>query len=130
MNYESSSGHAYFLWWNMGDERLSPRARGIISDGQNQLFLSAASAWEIAIKTSEGRLILPDNPEKNVAERLSLHRIFPLPIHLSHALHAFNLPEYHLDPFDRMLVAQSQLENLPILTADLNIASYEVEVIW
>jgi PIN domain nuclease of toxin-antitoxin system len=119
-----------FLWWNMGDERLSAQARKFIADGQNQLFFSAVSAWEIAIKTGKGRLVLPDDPERYVAERLVLHRIIPLPIQLSHALHVFNLPEYHLDPFDQMLVAQSQLEKLPILTADPNIARYEVEVIW
>jgi len=119
-----------FLWWNLGDERLSSQVCRIIADGRNQLFLSAVSAWEIAIKTSRGRLVLPETPEKYVAERLILHQITPLSIQLSHALHVFNLPPYHLDPFDRMLVAQSQLEKLPILTADPNIARYEVEVIW
>ena len=119
-----------FLWWNLGDERLSPRAHNFIADGQNELFFSAASAWEIAIKTGRGRLVLPETPDRYVAERLVLHHIIPLPIQLSHALHVFALPEYHQDPFDRLLIAQSQLEKLPILTADANIARYEVEVIW
>jgi PIN domain nuclease of toxin-antitoxin system len=119
-----------FLWWNMGDARLSPQAYRFIADGQNQLFFSAASAWEIAIKTGKGRLVLPDAPERYVAERLALHRIAPLPIQLSHALQVFNLPEYHTDPFDRILVAQSQLDKLPIITSDPNIAQYGVEIIW
>jgi PIN domain nuclease of toxin-antitoxin system len=119
-----------FLWWNLGDDRLSKRVYRFITDGKNQLFLSAVSAWEIAIKTGHGRLVLPDSPERYMAERLVLHNITPMPIQLSHALHVFNLPEYHQDLFDRLLVAQSQLEKLPIITSDQNIARYEVEVIW
>lgn len=119
-----------FLWWNMDDRRLSPAARDFIGDGSNELYFSAACAWEIAIKAGRGRLALPEPPEKYVATRLALHRIQALPIQLSHALRVYALPELHRDPFDRLLVAQSQLEGLSILTADENIRQYGVETIW
>ncbi len=119
-----------FLWWNMDDPRLSGRARQILADGSNEIFLSAASAWEIAIKTARGRLTLPEPPTSYVPNRMALHHFHHLPIQVSHALHVFKLPDLHQDPFDRLLVAQSQLEELPILTADEIIARYEVEIIW
>ena len=119
-----------FLWWNMDDPQLSPAAQGFIADGGNELFFSAASAWEIAIKASRGKLVLPEPPEKYVAARLALHRIQSLPIQLSHALRVYELPELHRDPFDRLLIVQSQMEDLPILTADENIRRYEVQTIW
>lgn len=119
-----------FLWWNADAPQLSEAVRAIIADGDNQIFLSAASAWEIAIKAALGRLSLPEPPEQYVANRLTLHRMQGLPIQLSHALRVYSLPEIHRDPFDRLLVAQSQMEKMPILTADENISSYEVEVIW
>jgi PIN domain nuclease of toxin-antitoxin system len=119
-----------FLWWNLDDPQISSVAREFISDGTNEVFLSAASAWEIAIKCARGRLVLPETPDKYVASRVSLHHFLPLPVQLSHALHVFNLPDIHQDPFDRLLVAQSQLERLPILTSDPEIIRYEVDIIW
>ena len=119
-----------FLWWNIDDPQLSPIARDFIVDRRNELYFSAASAWEIAIKAGRGKLVLPEPPEKYVATRLALHRIHALPIQLSHALRVYELPELHRDPFDRLLVVQSQMEDLPILTADENIRRYDVETIW
>ena len=119
-----------FLWWNTNDSNLSQIARKILADGRNEIFLSAASAWEIAIKVARKRLILPEPPGRYVAERMSLHNFQGLPIQISHALHIYNLPAHHQDPFDRLLVAQSQLEKLPILTADPEIAQYDVEILW
>lgn len=119
-----------FLWWNLDDPALSDAVREIISDGRNEIFLSAASTWEIAIKAAKGRLTLPDTPDQYVADRLSLHRISALPIEISHTLRVFDLPQIHADPFDRLLIAQSQMERLPILTADAEIIRYQVDVIW
>jgi PIN domain nuclease of toxin-antitoxin system len=119
-----------FLWWNMDDPQLAPSIREVISDGHNELFLSAASAWEISIKAGRGRLILPASPQKYVTDRLVLHGVQPLPISLSHALCVYNLPDHHRDPFDRLLVAQGQAENMPILTADPMIAKYDVKTIF
>jgi PIN domain nuclease of toxin-antitoxin system len=119
-----------FLWWNMNDPQLSPSIRDIIIDGRNELYLSAASAWEIAIKAGRGRLTLPESPERYVASRLMQHRFRPLPILLPHALRVYGLPEHHRDPFDRLLVAQGQLEDMPILTADPYIAKYNVKTVF
>ena len=119
-----------FLWWIADSPRLSARAREVIRDSNNELVFSAASGWEIAIKAQLGRLQLPDNLEQFIVEQLSLNTILVLPIQLRHALHVYTLPQHHRDPFDRMLVAQSQVENLPVLTTDPQIAQYEVKTIW
>lgn len=119
-----------FLWWITDNPQLSSRVREIIRDGNNELFLSAASGWEIVIKAQLGRLNLPDNLEHFISEQLTINSIYSLPVQMSHALHIFVLPNHHQDPFDRILVAQAQLENLAILTADQQIARYPVEVIW
>ena len=119
-----------FLWWITDNAELSPRAREVVGDGDNTLFLSAASGWEIAIKAKLGRLQLPDTPERFVFEHMSQNAITGLPIQLSHALHVYTLPDYHRDPFDRVLIAQSQLEKLPIVTKDPQISHYSAEVIW
>ncbi len=119
-----------FLWWNLDDPRLSRTAHRLISDGSNKIYLSSASAWEIAIKASIGRLTLPEKSEKYVPSRMALHRIQPLPIQVSHALGTESLEKIHNDPFDRLLVAQCQLENLPLLTADPKITQYNIEIIW
>jgi len=119
-----------FLWWITDDPRLSLRAREIIANGANVLFLSAASGWEIAIKAKLGRLRLPDEPERFILKQLESNAIEVLPVQMSHALHVYALPDHHRDPFDRLLIAQAQLEKLPILTADPQISRYEVETIW
>ncbi len=119
-----------FLWWIDNNPKLSSRAREIISDAGNAIFLSAVSGWEIAIKTRLGKLTLPGDLERFIADQLAANAFSGLPIQLSHALHVYTLPAIHRDPFDRILVAQSQLEDMPILTADLQIAKYPVEVIW
>lgn len=114
----------------MDDPRLSRRARELIADGANQLFFSAASGWEIAIKAQLGRLQLTNTPARFIPEQLAVNAIEVLPVQLSHALRVFSLPPHHRDPFDRLLVAQAQLEVLPILTADPQLARYAVRVIW
>lgn len=119
-----------FLWWNLDSPQLSNAAREFIGNGRNQIYLSAASAWEIAIKYAKGRLTLPEVPEAYVAGRLQRHNFLVLPIHISHALQVAHLPDIHADPFDRLLIAQSQIEKLPLLTADSFIPQYQVETIW
>ena len=119
-----------FLWWITDDQRLSSQVREIIADGTNEILFSAASGWEIAIKTRLGRLQLPDDPEIFIPEQLELNAIEVLPVQIGHALHVYQLPSHHRDPFDHLLIAQAQLEKLPILTADPQISRYPVEVIW
>ena len=119
-----------FLWWNMDDPQLSEAARSFIADGGHEIFFSAASAWEIAIKYARGRLMLPLAPQRYVAQRLAHYGFQVLPIQLGHALAVAELPPLHQDPFDRLLVAQSRLEGLPIITGDAVIGRYQVAVIW
>src|SRR5438128_1556979 len=119
-----------FLWWVQNDPRLSDRVREIMSDISTTLYLSAASGWAIAIKTQLGKLQVFSNLEEFIAEQLRLNDIDTLPITLRHGLHVATLPPHHRDPFDRMLVAQCQLEHLPMLTADTQIAKYAIQTIW
>ncbi|MDD5265201.1 MAG: type II toxin-antitoxin system VapC family toxin [Candidatus Bipolaricaulis sp.] len=118
------------LWWIAEDARLSPRARDVMADGRNVLLVSAASGWEIAIKVGLGRIELPRPIAAFLSEQLRQNQMDVLPVQMSHALRVQELPPLHRDPFDRMLVAQSQLERLPILTADPSIARYDAEVVW
>lgn len=119
-----------FLWWALNDPQLSPSCRNIISDPTNTIYFSAASAWEIAIKSQIGKLPLPESPVIYIPAKLRHNGFTPLPISVDHSVHTFNLPLHHRDPFDRILVAQSVIENLPILTADALIALYGVRTIW
>ena len=119
-----------FLWWITDDIQLSKQAREIMRDDNNALYLSAASGMEIAIKTKLGKLEIEGSVPQYIAEQLHQNAIQTLPIQMSHALHVYTLPFHHRDPFDRLLVAQSQLEGLPILTVDTMIEQYDVEVIW
>jgi len=119
-----------FLWWNTEDPQLSSRAREMIADGQNEVFLSAASVWEISIKTAKGKLVLPEVPLQYILSRMGLYRFRPLPVQISHAVRIYDLPRHHEDPFDRLLIAQSQVESIPLISADTEIRKYEVEIIW
>ncbi len=119
-----------FLWWVMDDARLSLQARAVLRDGRNTLVVSAATGWEIAIKARLGKMMLPRDPAEFILQQIRHNHLSPLAIELAHALRVFTLPDIHRDPFDRILVAQSQLEQLPIVSADPQIRQYEVNVIW
>ncbi len=119
-----------FLWWNEDNAELSKKVLKILIDPANTLVLSVASAWEIAIKTQSGKLRLPEDAANYVRSRSAHYGMEILPIHLTHALALQSLPSLHRDPFDRILIAQSQIENLPILTADPAIRGYPVDTIW
>jgi PIN domain nuclease of toxin-antitoxin system len=119
-----------FLWWVTNNPQLSLTTRSIIADRNNQIFFSVASGWEIAIKAQLGKLQLPDQLELFLTNQLTVNSFVLLPIQLNHALHTYHLSNHHKDPFDRILVAQSQVENLPIMTLDSKIAQYGVTVIW
>ena len=119
-----------FLWWISDDDRLPPSARSIIGNRENELFLSAATGWEIAIKAKLGRIHLPGKIDSFIAEQLDLNDIYSLPIQMSHALNVYDLPNHHRDPFDRLIISQAQLEKMSILTMDPQIARYGVKVAW
>ncbi len=114
-----------FLWWKENNPRLSLHARDAIADAK-LIFVSAASAWEIAIKSSLGRIRLPRPFSEGVDESGFLE----LPIQFRHAAAVELLPSHHADPFDRMLVAQAKVERLVIVTHDRAIEPYGAPVIW
>jgi PIN domain nuclease of toxin-antitoxin system len=113
------------LWWLADDSRLSKRARALMADPTNGLTVSAATAWEIAIKQVLGRLTLDGNLEQAVREQ----GFTMLPVTFTHAAETLTLPAIHRDPFDRMLVAQARVENLPLLTVDPHVLQYPANVI-
>jgi PIN domain nuclease of toxin-antitoxin system len=117
-----------FLWLLAEPERLGGYIASLEDPG-NELLLSAASSWEIAIKVQLGRLDLPDNPRRYVPDRMRAIGAEPLPVQHSHALAVRDLPPLHSDPFDRLLVAQARDLRLWIVTADPQIARYEVETL-
>lgn len=119
-----------WLWWLSDPDRLNREAHRAMADERNALFLSAASSWEIAIKVGLGKLRLPQAADKYVPQRLAEQGTSSLPIEHAHALNVANLPPYHRDPFDRLLVSQAQLERLTLLTADPQLLAYDVPVIW
>ncbi len=117
-----------FLWMHADPGRLGS-ARALLEDGDNELFLSAASAWEIAIKSSIGKLALPEPPGRYVADRLVVGAVTPMPVRHDHALAVADLPRHHNDPFDRLLIAQARIEGLPLITADEALRPYDVELV-
>jgi len=119
-----------FLWAITEDARLSEPARQIFLSGANQLFLSVASLWEIVVKVQIGKLPLPKRTDQYLLDQLSRNAVQTLPVQASHVLRLFKLPHHHSDPFDRVLIAQSQAEGLPILTADPLIRKYPVKTMW
>jgi PIN domain nuclease of toxin-antitoxin system len=113
------------IWAFADDPRLAPSARELIGDGNNQVFVSAATAWEIAIKRALGKLEAPSD----YLEGLRRYRFTPLDITTEHALGVERLPPHHDDPFDRVLVAQAQAERLTMVTRDRRISAYDIRVV-
>ena len=119
-----------FLWWITDDARLSKRARGFIADPDNELLLSAASAWEMAIKASLGKLEVAGELVELVTAEMNANAINGLAVTVQHALRVLALPHHHRDPFDRLLVAQCQIEDVPIVSGDAQYRKYGVKRIW
>lgn len=116
-----------WLWLVAAPERLSSEARTLLASGETRVFLSAASAWEMSIKQELGRLDLGGAAEHVIPELMLRSDVAALGITHPHALRAGGLPRHHRDPFDRLLIAQSQIEGLPLMTGDTAFASYDVE---
>jgi PIN domain nuclease of toxin-antitoxin system len=119
-----------FLWVTTGARDLSARARSLFRDPGNEVYLSAVSAWEIAVKHQLGRLELSDPPEEFVPRARADHGILPLDLSEETVLWISRLPPLHRDPFDRMLVCQALASGLTILTPDRQIAAYPVRTAW
>ena len=119
-----------FLWFAAGDERLSPRARRRIEDPAHDKFLSVASIWEAAIKTSLGKLRLSISLEAVIDEGAVRNGIALLDVRRDHAAAVEHLPFHHRDPFDRLLVCQAIIEKMEIISADADLDPYPVRRVW
>lgn len=119
-----------FIWSYEEPERLSEVVLAKLSDPANSLFLSVASVWEMQIKIQRGKLKFDDPLSTVIAEQQDVNRIRIMPIELSHALFLESLPFHHKDPFDRMLIAQSSVEDMTIVSRDVHLSSYGVKLLW
>lgn len=118
-----------WLWLHTRPARLSDESRAVLADARNELVLSAIVPWEIAIKHARGRLPIARPLDVFLSLAAAAVRTTPLPVEHRHAVHVGTLPLHHRDPFDRMLIAQAQVEGLTILTADPHFRRYDVEVL-
>jgi PIN domain nuclease of toxin-antitoxin system len=114
-----------FLWWLAADRRLQKSVNELIANPANRIWLSAASAWEMEIKSTLGKLATPGDLER----QLAANAIDTLPIHLRHVQRLRDLPFIHADPFDRILVAQSIADELVLITADPVVARYPCRLV-
>jgi PIN domain nuclease of toxin-antitoxin system len=119
-----------FLWSLGAEQKLNSRATKLLSSSSSELYLSAASSWEIAIKFALGSLTLPRAASEFIPHGLRLLAIRSLDITHLHSLAAGDLPSHHRDPFDRMLIAQARAEEMVLLTADSTFKAYDVETVF
>lgn len=120
-----------FLWWIADNPSLSQIARECVANPENEIYLSAVSVWEIAIKVRSGRLTLfSGDIDTFIRHQVSQNQFQSLPVTLSHSAKIHTLSNHYRDPFDQMLVAQCIVENMPILSVDPKIHSYGVDVLW
>ena len=120
-----------WLWWFAQPERLSEEAIAHIANETNELWFSVASVWEMSIKVAIGKLPLPEPIDSYISTRMVQLGTRTLEITATHALRAAALPLHHRDPFDRMLIAQAQLENMTLVSADLMFRQYsDISLLW
>lgn len=117
-----------WLWLISKPEKLPSEFVDEVRSPTVELFLSAASAWELAIKHSIGKIALPTDPSQFVPRSMTASGVSGLPVSLTHALAVAGLPPHHRDPFDRLLVAQAQVEKLCLATADRAMTAYDVDL--
>jgi PIN domain nuclease of toxin-antitoxin system len=118
-----------FIWSDSEPERLSKTVTEIISDSSNFLFLSVITIWEIQIKFQIGKMLLR-NPIEELIKEQQENNVVILPVNLSHVLKVGELPLYHRDPFDRLLIAQALVEGFTLLSKDENFKAYPATVLW
>jgi PIN domain nuclease of toxin-antitoxin system len=119
-----------FLWIILDDKQLSNTARDLFVDPTQEVYLSSISTWEIALKHGQGKLPLPDLPERFVPEQRARHDIEPLPLDELSTFHLYRLPGLHRDPFDRMLICQAIEHAMVVLTPDRLITQYPIKTVW
>jgi PIN domain nuclease of toxin-antitoxin system len=119
-----------WLWLLSEPEKLSRAVLQKFDGSKDDFFLSSASVWEISIKWSKGKLSLPEPPATHVPNRMFALGVRPLPISQAHALAVAALPAHHHDPFDRLLIAQAQTEDMTLISADREFEKYSVKLLW
>jgi PIN domain nuclease of toxin-antitoxin system len=119
-----------FLWLVTDNPQASELAKEIFLKEDNELLLSAVTGFEIAVKYSLGKLRLTEPPKEFVTNRMNANALTELPVSMSHALALQHLPLHHKDPFDRLLVAQAMVNQIPLLSADQQLSAYDIERIW
>jgi len=119
-----------FLWLILGSDELSDTAREAFTNQNNEIYLSAISCWEISVKWSLGKLKLPVDPGQFSPKQRTQHMIEPLPLVEEATYHLSKLPQFHKDPFDRVLICQAIEHSLIILTPDPLIAQYPIRTLW
>jgi PIN domain nuclease of toxin-antitoxin system len=119
-----------FLWWVEGDKSLPAKARAAIANPENECLLSLASVWEMSIKSALGKLKLTTPVQRYVTEHVAANGFRLLDIQFGHVCRVESLPSHHSDPFDRLLIAQGLVEEMPIITADAVFAKYGTKRIW
>ena len=120
-----------WLWSIDTVEKINHRARQILDDGEEEIYFSAASAWELTIKASLGKLRLPAAPNQCIPAFTEKLRLRPLPVTHLHAVKVYDLgAPHHRDPFDRLVIAQAIVEEMTVLTADRDFKKYPIEIVW
>ncbi len=119
-----------FLWFISGSNKLSNKARGVIENFDNDLLISVASLWEMAIKVGIGKLELTESFERLIPEKIEENRIDILQINFYHLFEIIDLPMHHRDPFDRLIIAQGIAEKLPVISCDKVFEFYDIDIIW
>ena len=117
------------LWWLGDPDKLRAPARKAIADPRNSVYISATSAWEIAIKIATGKLSVPPDASSWLPQAVHASHFTPLPITIEHALGVEHLPRHHADPFDRLLISQAVAEHLTLVTADPQLEPYGVPLL-
>ena len=118
------------LWLLAGDKRLSKTSRKVFLNIENRLYFSIASLWEICIKKSLGKISLKNKWLDTIQEEMKSNSIQWLPVEVSHCVKVIDLPFYHRDPFDRILIAQAMTEDMAILSSDSRLSAYDIKCIW
>lgn len=119
-----------WLWSLDAVERINQAGKEILNSGAEEIYFSAATAWEVAIKAGLGKLKLPAPPHTCVLAFTEKQNLRPLPITALHAVKVYDLAPHHRDPFDRLIIAQAIVEEMIVLTADRNFEKYPIDIIW
>lgn len=119
-----------WLWSVHADERLGDNAREILANGKEEIYLSAASSWELSIKMRLGKLTFPGPPAQVVPAFMAKQGLLAIAVTHLHAVKVYDLPPHHSDPFDRLIIAQAMVEEMTVLTSDRVFEKYPIDVVW